>query len=119
MKSTKNLRIKLTVLVAFSTSSVMAGAWSTPAKIMDIGSWGPWFAVVVTDNVAAVGCAGNGIQAIEFRPLGQRTEHKYHCSLRRISQKNGDMYTKLVRQELLLSLMCMWLEIKVIGGITF
>ena len=63
----KVLQKSLTTLgLILALNSAQAGTWSTPTKITDIGSWGPWFGVVIGDTLAAVGCAGNSIKAIDI-----------------------------------------------------
>lgn len=66
MSSRKSLQMTFALSLALGLNTALAGVWSAPTKITDIGSWGPWFAVVVGDTQAAVGCAGNGIKAIDL-----------------------------------------------------
>lgn len=47
-------------------SGAQAGIWSAPTTITQVGAWGPWFGVVVTDTGAATGCTGNGTKAIDI-----------------------------------------------------
>lgn len=52
--------------LAATATGAQAGTWSAPTKIVQTGSWGPWFGVVVTDPGAASGCSGTGTKAIDI-----------------------------------------------------
>lgn len=52
--------------LALAACGAYAGNWSSPTTIIQTGSWGPWFGVVVTDMGAATGCQGSGTKAIDI-----------------------------------------------------
>lgn len=66
MRYNCHTKVFLLCSVLLVVSNAQAGNWSPPTTITQVGSWGPWFGVVVTDTSSATGCTGTGTKAVDI-----------------------------------------------------